>query len=130
MALHGERGAEYRTAGGSAWRVDFGGLSRPVQGAFRSGGDDGLGRRPSQNVAGLGTPFERGLDGRFASSHAAARLGSGHRLASVAVLRAASPQSQRTLLREASTRNQEVSCLRLGLHCQPRASLYGGADLG
>ena len=51
------------------------------------------------------------------------QVASGDRLAFVAVLRAALPEPQRTLLRQATSRNHEVSCPRHGLHRGVRATL-------
>ena len=81
-------------------------LPRLGQGTVRSGRDDGLGRRLAQDAACLGTAVERRLDRPAAPTHAPSGVERRHRLALAALLRAAVPKPQRTLLRPAQTGNR------------------------
>ena len=130
LAVHGPGGAQHRAAGGGAWHFRVRGLPRLGPGALRSGGDGRPVRRSAQDLAGVGAALERSAHRSAAATDAAAILGGGHRLAPAAVLRPAGTEPQRTLLRRAETRHDEVSRLRLGLHRGVRAPLHGGPDLG
>ena len=105
-------------------------LPRFGESAVRSRRDDGLGRHVAQDVARFGAAIERRLDRAAAPTYAPPGVERRHRLALAALLRAAVPKPQRTLLWPAQAGNHEVSCLRLGLHRRVRTSLHVGVDLG
>src|SRR5438270_3878732 len=130
MALQSRGRGECRPPRGGALDLDSRRLSRFVGCPQRSSGHERLDRWASQNTAGARASLERSVDLRTAQANATAPLGSGYRLAPVAVLWRAAAEPQRAVLRQASARDEEVSCLCLGLHCQLRPSLYAGADLG
>ena len=130
MEMYGGHGAEYRVACGIAMHLGIGSVPRFVRRSKRSSGDDGLGRWLAQNTQGLGTTFERILDVRIATPHAATQMANRHRLASVALLWTSAGQQERNLLRQTKARDQTVSCLRFGLHRGERSALYVGSDLG
>lgn len=122
-------GVEYRAARGGALDLGFCGLSGSVGEPFRSSGDECLGRRPAQDALRAGMSLERGPDGRTAASDETAPMAGGNRLASGAVLRPAASKPQRNLLRQAAPRHEAISCLRFGMHCGPRSTLYIGPYL-
>src|ERR1700694_4441241 len=130
MALQSRGCGECRPPRGGAFDLDSRRLSRSVACPQRSSGHECLDRWASQNTAGVGASLERSVDLRTSQANATALLESGYRLAPVAVLGRAAAEPQRVVLRQAAARDQEVSRLRLGLHCQLRPSLHAGADLG
>jgi len=105
-------------------------LLRLGQSTVRSGGDDSLGRWLVQNTSGPGTAVERRHGRAAASTHASPKVECCYRLAPATLLRKAVPESQRILLRQAQTENDEVSRLRLGLHRGVWTALHLGLELG
>src|SRR3972149_3815477 len=130
LAVYGGGELEHRAAGRGAYDFDLCGMSRFGRRALEPGDIQCSLRRTAQDLAGVGASIERSVDDRLATTIAEALLARRDRLAFGTLLRSAAAQSQRAILRQASFGNDEVSCLRHGLHRAVRAALYPGSDVG
>ncbi len=105
-------------------------LPRLGQCALGPGGDDRLGGRLAQNAFRAGMALEPGAGRLFAAALEQALVAGGDRLAFDAVLRRASPEPQRTVLRQAPPGDEAVSRLCVGLHSRSRPAVHAGFELG